>query len=360
MTKKTVTEHTSPSAAGTALFPSELLLQPWELRHAYFEQQLFRHPILDRAKDALVDAIMHPCGRRTINLYGPTGVGKTTLLRLMKEHFIATASAIQERGYSQPLFLDAKASDARRFGWKDFYRLWSLSLHQHHPEVDIDFGIPGIRCDPRGRLVIEARVNTESLRRFVTTFTRLVKPLAIFIDETPHLKKLASGERIAHQMDVMKSLTDETETVFVLSGTYELLNMINQNGQQGRRSRDIHLRRYQPGEEDQKAFLRVLQLLQRHMPIAETPNLAGMADYLYKVSVGCIGVLKPWLDETLFHVLKSNKSTMTRKGLEKHAPQKAKLLQIGREIFEGERELQRLENECDQLLDTYLGLVPSK
>lgn len=203
-----------PTDSKTKRFPPELLSGSIEARFSYFEQQLFRHPLLEEAKDKLTEWILQPCGRRTINVYGPTGAGKTTLRRLVERHFSQNASADK-----QILVLDALASEAQRFGWKDFYKLWLIGLYHQYPEANVNFGIAGIHCDQQRRLIIDDRVNVYSLRRAATAFTRQVKPLAIVIDEAPHIKKLASGDRIAHQMDVIKSLTDETETVIVLIGS---------------------------------------------------------------------------------------------------------------------------------------------
>jgi hypothetical protein len=266
--------------------------------------------------------------------------------------------ALQETGRSQLLILDALASEGQRFGWKDFYKLWLLALYQKYPGTNIDFSIPGIRQDNRQRLAIDERVNVYSLRRAATALTRQVKPLAICIDEAPHMKKLGSGDRIAHQMDVIKSLTDETDTVIVLIGTYELLNMINQNGQQGRRSRDIHLRRYKFVDNDRRLFQTVLHVLANHIPLREKPNLEEIAEYLYQGCLGCFGILKPWLDQTLASVLVASKKTLTEKDLKKYELEKGKKLQIAKEIWEGEEELRRVEQECNDNLDRYLGLRP--
>jgi hypothetical protein len=120
-------------------------------------------------------------------------------------------------------------------------------------------------------------------------------------------------------MDVLKSLTDQTETVFVLVGTYEMLGMINQNGQQGRRSRDIHMRRYQSRGvskgADWGAYCNILNTLQVHLPLQEQPNLVKLAPYLYKGSLGCVGILMTWLYDTLDAVLRAGKVTILRQDL---------------------------------------------
>ena len=51
------------------------------------------------------------------------------------------------------------------------------------------------------------------------------------IDEAQHLGKIASGRRLLDQLDVIKSIANQTKTVHVLFGTYDLLAFRNLNGQ---------------------------------------------------------------------------------------------------------------------------------
>jgi len=357
-TPKTSTGPTESNNNVKRPFPEELLSRPWEERFAYYEQQRFRHAHLEEARDELIDAILYPCGKATINIFGPTGAGKTTLLCLIADHFAQMMPEItQTTGHTHHLILRAPAAHTQRFGWKDFYKLWIHTLYQQHPEADVDFEEGGIRRDKSGRLIIEDRVSVYALRRAATTLTCRLKPLFIGIDEAPHIKKIASGDRIADQMDVIKCWTEDSETVFALVGTYELLQMTNLNGQQGRRSRDIHLKRYKSEGADWEAFKKLLRTCQQHMPLPETPDLMSHSEYLYTESLGCIGVLKPWLDDTLRDQLQHGKATITRRILEKHAPAPGKTLRIAKEIWEGEQELLRVEQECEDKVKKYLGIV---
>lgn len=294
-----------------------------------------------------------------IQVFGPTGSGKSTLCALVAQHLNDNQIDIRRAtGHSAPLVLDALASESKSFGWKDFYKQWIVHLGQLHPDIDIDIGVEGVRRTANGMIVINERVSVYNLRQIATLLTRQVKPIAIMIDEAPHIKKLASGEHVSYQMDVLKSLIDQTETVFVLVGTYEMLEMINQNGQQGRRSRDVHFHRYTVQGTDWAAFCNILKTLQDHLPVARQPNLVAMADYLYKGCLGCVGILVPWLSDTLTTVLKAGKRTITKKDLEAHKLEPGKRLQIATEIYQGEIKLTEIEQKCDAELDVLLGISP--
>ena len=67
-------------------FPPELLEQSPEARLGYFKSFTIAHPLLREADAALKQAIQEPTGWSLIFVYGPTGVGKTTLRRRVEKH----------------------------------------------------------------------------------------------------------------------------------------------------------------------------------------------------------------------------------------------------------------------------------
>ena len=66
-------------------FPRDLLGQPPEARLGYFKSFTIAHPLLKEADAALKQAIQEPAGWSLIFVYGPTGVGKTTLRRRVEK-----------------------------------------------------------------------------------------------------------------------------------------------------------------------------------------------------------------------------------------------------------------------------------
>src|SRR6266700_5234874 len=72
-------------------FPSEILTQPMAAKLAYFENKLIAHPLLKDAYDKLLHTIYHPAGSSIIWIVGPTGVGKTKLLRKIVKQMIENA-----------------------------------------------------------------------------------------------------------------------------------------------------------------------------------------------------------------------------------------------------------------------------
>jgi len=140
------------------------------------------------------------------------------------------------------------------------------------------------------------------------------------IDEAQHLSKMASGRRLLDQLDVVKSIANQTRIVHVLFGTYDLLAFRNLNGQLSRRSLDVHFPRYRAeSASERQVFINILQSFAHHMPLAEPPDLAANWELLYERSIGCVGILKQWLMRALYSVLRCGGKTIARKDLEAQA-----------------------------------------
>ena len=66
-------------AVARAGFPPDLLSQPWSARIHYFQAYMMAHPRLVATREALLNAIHEVPANSLILVFGPTGVGKTTL-----------------------------------------------------------------------------------------------------------------------------------------------------------------------------------------------------------------------------------------------------------------------------------------
>jgi hypothetical protein len=218
----------------------------------------------------------------------------------------------------------------------------------------------GIRRNSEGQLVIGREITERALRRLVEECLRRCQPAVLIADEAHHFAKLARGSQLVDQMDVIKSLASLAQTRPLLAGTYELLNMINLNGQGCRRSVDIHFPHYRYNtEDDRKAFKKVVQTFQRNLPFPNTPDLVGVADYLYEGCLGCVGVLKDWLHRAAAGAMEANQPTLNQEDLKRHALSMDKLIRMAREIREGENKWNASETK-EQDLRNLLGMDKNK
>jgi len=341
-------------------FPRELLPQPPAARLAYFVGKVVAHPRLKDAHQALLMALQEPTPAPLILVFGPTGVGKTTLRRRIERQLIAEAlpDLGNDPGRIPVVALEAVAPESGQFNWKDYYTRALLALDEPLIAHKIDYRLRGMRREGDGAVVIERGTSAPELRRALEHCLRQRRPSAVLVDEAQHLRKTASARRLLDQMDLLKSLASMTGIAHVLIGTYELLGLVNLSAQLSRRSVEVHFGRYRADvAEDAQAFRSVLLTFQRHLPLTTEPDLVGRWESLYEQSVGCIGVLKNWLDRSLAAALEAGESTMTARCLKEQAAPTRKLLSLAREIKEGEEALAAADRGRGELR-SLLGLAP--
>ncbi len=339
------------------------------MKPAYTPQQLadriheFRlltvaHPLLSAAKDTLMAAINEAPAGSIAMVYGPTGVGKTTL-RLKVQQLLAEQSLSQmntDRGRVPFVAVEAAAPDNGTFSWRDHYRRTLLALNEPMLEQKVKPNWIHLMHDSRGQHLLGPRSSAVELRHALESAVLHRRPAAILVDEAQHLTRIASGRRLADQLEVIKSLANCTQTVHILLGTYDLLPLRQLNGQLGRRSLDIDFRRYSAeSQSDLRMFKNVLLTFQEHLPLDEKPDLVSLWDLLYERSVGCIGILKEWLDRALIATLKEGCTTMAPRHLEATALSASQCEKIAVEAHEGEAQLSSAD-QVQPRLRMLLGL----
>lgn len=182
------------------------------------------------------------------------------------------------------------------------------------------------------------------------------RPVAVLIDDAQHLGILGSGRKLLDQLNIIKSISDESLVTHALCGTYEMIPFRNLNGQLSRRSINIHFGRYHADNAvHRQEFKNVLYTFQEHLPVQEPPDLLKRWDYFYERSIGCIGVLKDWLTRSLSLALESNSHTLPLKFIERRALSVSQCSSMLREAVAGEKEAEERE-DGRQLLRTSLGL----
>lgn len=303
-----------------------------------FRSFTMAHPRLVQAKEELLSAIEASAPGSLILVIGPSGVGKSTLRRRVESALIekmAPAMA-DDPGRIPFISIEAVAPDNGVFHWRDHYQRMLAQIHE--PAIDHKLGLSrgeGERVGT-GRYAPWPRGFTGyQLQQSIENALRNRRPAAVFIDEAQHLGRIASGRKLADQLDVIKSTASRSETVHVLIGTYELLAFRNLSAQLSRRSVDLHFSRYRSeSADDIEVFQNAVFTFQKQLLSCERLDLAGIWDFLYERSLGCIGILKDWLMQALIVAARNASPGLTGTILEKtalSAPQCEKMLQEARE-----------------------------
>jgi energy-coupling factor transporter ATP-binding protein EcfA2 len=340
-------------------FPPELLGQPWSARIHYFQAYTMAHPRLVAAREALLNAIHEVPTNSLILVFGPTGVGKTTL-RAKIEQLLALEvlpTLETDHGRLPVVSVECIAPESGSFNWRDHFRRLLLQMEEPLLDYKINPAAPIRIGDRVVRFMPSARAVGAEYHYAVERALAFRRPVAVLVDEAQHLARMRSGRRLSDQLDVIKSLANRTKTVHVLIGTYELLAFRNLSAQLSRRSTDIHFPRYgADNPEDLKAFRTVLKSFEQQLPLSQPPDLLKHWEYLYERSIGCVGILKDWLVRALVSMSRRDAHSLNRKDLEAHALSVAQCDKMVLEAVEGETRLLESTEERSRLR-TRLGLA---
>lgn len=320
-------------------FPEELLSKPLNERLDYFQRLTINHRIMQHTINELLEAIYEPAGSSIIMVFGPSGVGKTTLKRLveMKVTEKLLPQLKVDRGMIPITGIELVSPDLGNFNWKDYYRRSLEALYEPMINNKINYEK---RMDPeqsQKRISpFTIRTAPELRKSLEKAFTHR-RPIAFIIDEAQHFAKMSTGKRLQDQLDSIKSLANMTNTTHILIGTYDLLSFANLSGQLSRRTTDLNFPRYTlESKQDIEDFQQIIYSLQNKLPLKEQTDLLEHWEFIYERSVGCVGILKNWLDRCLFGVLKDGKEKIELEDLEKYALSIHKVEKIISEILLGE------------------------
>ena len=321
------------------------------------------HPHLATADKALREAIQEPGGASIVNVFGPARVGKST----MKNHVIRAVilellPLLQQDRERVPLLsLMPRPPLSGYFNWKDFFQDGLVAFD----EPLIDHKIAFDTEDDEGQSV-ESRSKRkppegtkDALRQSFETAAKRRRSVAIFIDEAQHLGKVSSERQLQNQLDCIKSLAENTGTIIVLIGTYQLLPLRNLSAQLIGRSLDIHFPRYRSTKKELSQFKNVLRTFQDALPfVEETDILLKHWEFCYERSIGCVGNLRLMLVRAVHAALWADAKTLSWKHLETHAFSEAESFEMMREAYDGERELASKPDQHAKLRKM-LGLAPN-
>jgi hypothetical protein len=311
------------------------------------------HPMLIDCHNDLVSMIEAPAGRNIAFLFGATGVGKTMLVTTVHELIWDQYEPDDEHPGRFPiLYFSAPPSTA----YAPASLKWATQL-----------ALKGIRepAPDRKRTLPRPPVGQTHLGQFDSrsplppAFQALVDTLrdretkAVLIDDSHQFSNGLSRGRIELQLEYFKLLADLSGALVVLIGTYALLSQRNINAQLGRRSDDIHFRRYRADiPEERRNFLGFLNSLMHQIDEhadatrVTVPCLVDHFELLYSRSAGCVGIVKRWVVVAANDALRERRREVTAGDLHRRAPTIARTRTLLQEILAAEEQL--VEEEADE------------
>ena len=328
-------------------FPLELLEQSSAVKLQYFKNITVPHQHLQSALNQLLLNLQEPADISIFFIVGPTGVGKTTL-RLRAEKMLLEEylpDLLTHPGQVAIAGMEVVAPESGKFSHRDYYIRALEAVGEVLVAYKSSYGLD-YSPDP-----IHTSKQSAALRRSLENVLRYRQVNTLMIDEAQHLLMTAGAHQMLQQMNWIKSIANVTNTTHALFGTYELLNCCRLSGQLSRRSDDIHLPRYRGQiQADVTEFVKVLQSLQRHIPLAQEPTLDQWYEYLLDYSIGCVGILKTWLIRAFRNALVEEAKTLTMKHLQQSEYSAARRQQLLEEAEAGER---RLHNDGPSIIGSH-------
>jgi nucleoside-triphosphatase THEP1 len=304
-------------------FPPELLCASEADKIAYFNNYIIQHNFLKRAVTEVMNVLKSPISERLIFVCGPSGVGKKELIRAIEKEITDHYKGKINPGCIPCVAVEAKSTDKGGFNFPNLWR--DILIHLNEPLIDKKIHYEEQReRDALGRTVLLFKIHKGDLGEVLQNALKYREVKALIIDEAHNMLKVTSSQRVNWSIDLLKTLTNCSQTPIVLVGTYELLTFLDDldkgiTDQINRRAKIIHFPRYSElSDEDIITFGNIAKRLLLNMPLKRTSENLVDEDwhYFHRATLGCIGTLKIWLVDALSLALYSGDETLSKECLE--------------------------------------------
>jgi DNA polymerase III delta prime subunit len=178
-----------------------------EEKKAWFKEATITHRLLEQTDRVIMRAIREHGGFAYALVYGPSGVGKTTMIRQVSQRLNGTIPAsrashfLSERRSSFTpvplLVLETRPPDGAAFNRADYYRNALVKLgepfYEHRRLIDIHSEYTGER-QTRGRGKAAHFNESPELRDAMEEAMQRHGVRAVILDEAQHLMTIGRGE----------------------------------------------------------------------------------------------------------------------------------------------------------------------
>lgn len=303
-----------------------------------FRKERVEHPLQKAVHEATMDSL-DIAGReaRITVVSGPTGVGKTNLVRRIQWEFLQAFKAQPQKPDAMP-FLSVTAAPPQHseFSFPAFFH--ALLTAADDPFAANPYKLR--RWYPTTAQLQAAALNVLRYRR----------PMTFCVDEAQHMTYARRDRTLEQYLDIIKWLATESMVPILMVGTSELLRFGLLSGQLGRRTEIISFNpyRYDEGPELQQ-FTAAVRYLNKKLPLPLSFEIDEHRDDFYEGSVGAIGILKPWFDNALSRAISAHRRSIVWEDFARTRMKTGNLETIAQEISDSLDQQRLLDGDRDNL-----------
>lgn len=265
-------------------------------------------------------------------IVGPSRTGKTRLVQELKIN-LESGNKFHETGLLPVVSAEAvNAGPNGIFSTKAFIQRMLEAVR--HPMLSMD-GLGDISETAAQKI---DRSTEASLRLALERAFKHRGTQYLFIDEAQHARYASRHSQAPYAvMDSWKCMAQTSGLVLVLVGAYPILEVLRNSPHMLGRKTQIHLPRYGNSREEILDFAKIIHAFESVMgSYVDAGFLVRQVQFLHDRTCGCIGLLKRWLKHA-FTLAQANERKLDMALLEASMMSDSDLLQISREILEGER-----------------------
>jgi hypothetical protein len=256
------------------------------------------------------------------------------------------------------VLVEAHSSDIGPYARLDYYRQVLAQLRNHAAIKDHLMNLALASAQRPGRQLRDA-AEWLDMREAVEYALERLHVKAVFIDEAQHLMRVETPFKPVDQLDWLKGMTNRTNVLHILVGNYELYDFRNLSGQAARRSRDLHFPRYHlESKVECEEFVGALRCLLERVPlICDLDDLLSHWRWFAEWSIGCVGILRDWVVDTVAALYEDGGTTLTMGTLKEYALQPDQRVRLEMEARAGEHKIEVGKARSQQQLEELLGKV---
>jgi hypothetical protein len=309
-----------------------------------FKAIIVKHAHLQAVDDQLSLWVEEHTDATHVLLCGPGGVGKSKALSVVAERF---AREELDRFVVPILLLEPIPPDLGPYLRLDYY--WQIidALKEHLLVKELVGNVAHLMAAPKATRSKLGAIDWLKMRAVAEQALIRARVKAVFADEGHRLMQGDGSHSVDEQLEWLKSLSNRTNVLHVLTGPYALFGFRNTSGQLARRGRDIHFARYHVVDKDERtAFVAALKYLLERVPLTCDLNALLLRwRWFAEGCVGCIGILKDWLVDAMAATLVLKGTSLTEEILTRTIPHPARRLSLEMEARAGEHKVAMYDSE---------------